>query len=91
MWCKGLKIDATLTLEEYQPYYGNTYEVGLVQILECSRMKAVYEDWRGKGSRRSYVCRASCVGVARQARIAPLEIHRLVLRYGHEPPFAVAA
>jgi hypothetical protein len=43
MVCKGLKITATASVSKYQPStHGHVYEIGLVQILNASRMKAVY-------------------------------------------------
>jgi hypothetical protein len=43
-WCKGLRIDATVDVTHYTPEPNTTWEVGLVQILEGSVMRARYGD-----------------------------------------------
>jgi hypothetical protein len=42
IWMKGVDINATVDVNEFTAKQGCTYEVGFVQILEFSRMKAIY-------------------------------------------------
>jgi len=44
VWCKGLRIDAGIDITQYVAVAGTTWEVGLVQILTYSKMKAHYGD-----------------------------------------------
>jgi hypothetical protein len=44
VWCKGVTIDAAVNVTEFEPADGCSYEVGFVQVLEFSRMKAIYAD-----------------------------------------------
>ena len=43
MWCPGIEIDATINVKAFTPHKNTTYEVGLVQILNYSNMKAMYK------------------------------------------------
>jgi hypothetical protein len=41
--CRGVQIDATINVTHYHPKAGRKYEVGLVQRLDYSNQRALYE------------------------------------------------
>jgi hypothetical protein len=44
IWCKGVTMNAAVNVTAFASAANCTYEVGFVQILEFSRMKAIYAD-----------------------------------------------